>query len=74
MVQSVRQIDLKKSPSVSETIDWARTLIELGIERVDEEAVSSTLHVLLKHQSDVEKVAKEFSLQDPPLGPAVEPD
>ena len=67
-------IDLKKSPSVSETIDWARTLIALGIERVDEEAVSSTLHVLLKHQSDIEKVAKEFSLQDPLLGTAVEPD
>ncbi len=75
VVRSVRQIDLKKSPSVSETIDWARTLIALGIERVDEEAVSATLHVLLKHQSDVEKVAKEFSLQDPLVGPhAVEPD
>jgi MoxR-like ATPase len=74
VVQSVRQIDLKKSPSVSETIDWARTLIALGIERVDEEAVSSTLHVLLKHQSDVDKVAKEFSLQDPLPGSAVEPD
>jgi MoxR-like ATPase len=65
VVRSVREIDLKKAPSVSETIDWARTLIALGISEVDGETVSATLHVLLKHQSDIEKVAKE-------MGPLVE--
>lgn len=60
VVRSVRGYELKKAPSVSETIDWARTLIALGVDEVDSEAVIDTLHVLLKYQSDIDKVAAGF--------------
>lgn len=61
-VASIRQIPLRKAPSVSETIDWARTLLALGIDEVSDAAVASTLNVLLKHQTDIERTAKELSL------------
>ncbi len=61
IVRSIRQIDLKKSPSVSETIDWARTLVLLGLDSVNAEQAKETLHVLLKYQSDIAKAAKELS-------------
>lgn len=61
LVRSIRALDLKKAPSVSETIDWARTLLALSIEHVDEKVVGETLHVLLKYQTDIEKAAKEFA-------------
>ena len=61
VVRSLRQLELKKRPSVSETIDWAQTLHLLGAEQVSNELVVDTLHVLLKHQSDIEKAAAEFT-------------
>lgn len=61
-VSTIRTIPLRKSPSVSETIDWARTLIALGIDELDDDATSSTLNVLLKYQTDIERSAKELSL------------
>lgn len=61
VARSIRNLDLKKAPSVSETIDWARTLIALSIEEVDEEVLGDTLHVLLKYQADIEKAAKELT-------------
>jgi MoxR-like ATPase len=61
VARSIRSLDLKKSPSVSETIDWARTLIALSIEEVDGEVLGDTLHVLLKYQTDIEKAAKELT-------------
>ena len=62
IVRSIRAMALRKPPSISESIDWARTLLELGVADVDENAVSETLHVLLKHQSDIEAVAKDLEL------------
>ncbi|MGY1743203.1 MULTISPECIES: AAA family ATPase [unclassified Blastococcus] len=53
-VAGLRQLDLRKRPSVSETIDWARTLLLLGVAEVDGEALLRHLSVLLKHQSDIE--------------------
>jgi MoxR-like ATPase len=61
VVRSIRNLDLKKAPSVSETIDWARTLLALSIEEVDGAVLGDTLHVLLKYQSDIEKAAKELA-------------
>ena len=61
IVRSVRQLDLKKSPSVSETIDWARTLVLLGIERIDAEVAADTANVLLKYRTDIDKAVKEFA-------------
>ena len=60
VVGSLRRLELKKRPSVSETIDWARTLSLLGAEEVSTELVIDTLHVLLKHQPDIEKATAEF--------------
>lgn len=60
VARSIRGLDLKKSPSVSETIDWARTLLALSIDEVDEAVLGDTLHVLLKYQTDIEKAAKEL--------------
>jgi MoxR-like ATPase len=61
VARSIRSLDLKKAPSVSETIDWARTLIALSVEDVDETVLGDTLHVLLKYQTDIEKAAKELT-------------
>ena len=61
IVRSIRQLDLKKAPSVSETLDWARTLVLLGIQNIDAEKAKETLHVLLKYQTDIAKAAKELS-------------
>lgn len=61
IVRSVRQLDLKKSPSVSETLDWARTLVLLGVSHIDAEIASDTANILLKYRSDIEKALKEFS-------------
>ncbi|MGH8948652.1 MAG: AAA family ATPase, partial [Acidimicrobiia bacterium] len=65
VVRSIRSLDLKKAPSVSETIDWARTLLALSIEDVDEAILGDTLHVLLKYQADIEKAAKELTSSTP---------
>ena len=61
VARSIRSLDLKKAPSVSETIDWARTLLALSVEDVDERVLDDTLHVLLKYQTDIEKTAKELT-------------
>ncbi len=60
VVASVRELDLKKPPSVSETIDWARTLLTLGVESVESDVLGQTLHVLLKYQADIDKARKEL--------------
>ncbi len=60
VVRSLRSIDLKKAPSVSETLDWARTLVILGREEIGDEDAAATLHILLKYQSDIERATKEL--------------
>src|SRR6185436_18314242 len=62
IVRSIRQLDLKKAPSVSETLDWARTLVLLNIDSIDATIAKETLHVLLKFQTDIAKAAKELSV------------
>jgi MoxR-like ATPase len=61
IVRSIRQLELKKAPSVSETLDWARTLLLLGADSIDAELARSTLHILLKYQSDIAKADKELA-------------
>jgi len=60
VVRSLRQLDLRKAPSVSETLDWARTLVVLGRTEIGDQDVKDTLHVLLKFQSDIDKASKEL--------------
>ena len=61
VVQSLRQLDLKKSPSVSETIDWAKALVMLNADSLDKPTLETTLTVLLKHESDVQKAKRALS-------------
>lgn len=60
--RALRAMELKKSPSIAETIDWAQTLLALGINTLDETAVKATLGVVLKHASDVAKASGELKL------------
>ncbi|HVX20365.1 MAG TPA: MoxR family ATPase [Acidimicrobiales bacterium] len=64
IVRSLRTLELRKAPSVSETLDWARTLVVLGIESVDAAQARDTLHILLKYQTDIERAAKELLSAD----------
>jgi MoxR-like ATPase len=61
IVRSIRSLELKKHPSVSETLDWARTLVLLGIDSIDAEQAKETLHILLKYHSDIAKATKELT-------------
>ncbi len=65
VVRSIRQMDLKKAPSVSETIDWAQTLVLLGRQKISEQITTETLNILLKYQSDIVKASKEFATLNP---------
>ena len=60
VVRSLRSLDLKKAPSVAETLDWARTLVVLGRKEIGEEDAAQTLHILLKYQTDIERATKEL--------------
>jgi MoxR-like ATPase len=59
-VELIRSLELKKAPSVSETLDWARTLVLLSVSHLDAATARETLNVLLKHRSDIERAAKEL--------------
>lgn len=58
VVQGLRGLDLKKSPSVAETVDWARALVMLNADNLDRDTLENTLTVLLKHESDVQKAKR----------------
>lgn len=58
----MRGMQLKKVPSVAETIDWGRTVLALGLDTIDDEMIAATLGVVLKHQSDQVKAAGELRL------------
>jgi MoxR-like ATPase len=64
VVRSIRSLELKKAPSISETIDWARTLMYLGVEKVTPDVVDGTLHVLLKYQRDIAKARSELKVAE----------
>lgn len=64
VVRSIRQLELKKAPSVSETLDWAKTLVLLGVEQIDAETATNTVNILLKYQSDIAKAVKEFAAEE----------
>ena len=61
LVRSVRNFQLRKLPSVSESIDWARTLLALGVDEIEPDTAQGTLHVLLKYQDDIDKVSRDLS-------------
>ena len=60
-IRKIRKLDLKKSPSIAETIDWAQSLIALQINELTPEVVSETLNIICKYQADIEKVRKNIN-------------
>ena len=58
VVQQLRRMDLRKVPSISETLDWARALVTMNTDHLDEETVNNCLSVLLKHGSDIAKAKR----------------
>jgi len=60
MMHRLRQLDLKKTPSISETLDWARALLALNAQELDAELVSQTFNVILKYEGDVRKAQAEL--------------
>jgi MoxR-like ATPase len=62
VIAALRAMDLRKLPSVAETIDWARTLLELGAGTLDEQVVRESLGVVLKHQDDIVKAGAGLKL------------
>lgn len=60
MMHRLRELDLKKTPSISETLDWARALLALNASELDEEMVNQTFNVILKYEGDVRKAQSEL--------------
>jgi len=61
IVHALRDLDLKKRPSVSETLDWARTLLLIGVEDIESNHLQETMHVLLKYSSDIRRAQGSIS-------------
>jgi len=61
LVQQLRRLDLKKVPSVSETLDWARALVLLNARALDQETLDRTLTLLLKHEADVQRARQSLA-------------
>lgn len=60
VVDMVRELDLKKAPSIAESIDWARTLVLMGADDIDEKVFRDSLSIIVKHRSDLDLVAEKI--------------
>jgi MoxR-like ATPase len=63
VVHMVRSLDLKKPPSIAESIDWARALLLLGADDIDREVFEQTMSIIVKHRSDLELVAERVGVR-----------
>jgi MoxR-like ATPase len=63
IVHMVRQLDLKKPPSIAESIDWARTLLLIGADDIDREIFQQSMSILVKHRSDIDLVAERVAVK-----------
>jgi MoxR-like ATPase len=61
IVQRLRTLDLKKAPSVAETVDWAKALVAINAKHLDEKTLNDTLTVILKHESDIQRARRALS-------------
>ena len=59
----VRELDVKKPPSISESIDWARTLLLLGADQIDRKTFEDTMSIIVKHRTDMDLVAERVGLK-----------
>ena len=62
LVQQLRNMDLRKSPSISETLDWAKSLVALNADSLDAQTLDNTMSVLLKHETDLQKVNRRIQV------------
>jgi MoxR-like ATPase len=65
-VQRLRRSDMRKAPSISETLDWANALVALNAQNIDKDTLDDTLSVLLKHEADLQKARRQFLAPPPP--------
>ena len=70
VVRMVRELDLKKSPSIAESIDWARALLLLGANEIDQTVFRETLSVIIKHRTDLDLVAERVGVKLEPASAA----
>ena len=63
VVQMVRQLDLKKPPSIAESIDWARALMLLGADDIDQAMLEKTMNIIVKHRTDLDVVAERVGVK-----------
>lgn len=61
LVQQLRTLELRKSPSISETLDWAKALVALNADTLDEQTLENTLTILLKHESDIKRARNQIN-------------
>jgi MoxR-like ATPase len=73
LVQRIRGMKLKKAPSITETIDWARTLLLLGMDEISDKLVRESLNVLLKYEDDIKKVEQSLDQLIPTVKPEEPP-
>jgi MoxR-like ATPase len=65
LVHQLRDLDLKKTPSISETLDWARALVKLNAAQLDKKTVETTMSVLLKHETDIIRAKRALARRGP---------
>ena len=63
VIHMVRSLDLKKPPSIAESIDWARALLLLGAEDVDQAVLQKTMSIIVKHRTDLDLVAERVGVK-----------
>ena len=63
VIQLVRELDLKKPPSIAESIDWARALLLLGADDIDQRTFRETMSVIVKHRTDLDVVADRVGVK-----------
>ncbi|HEX4305221.1 MAG TPA: MoxR family ATPase [Solirubrobacterales bacterium] len=65
VIEMVRALDLKKPPSIAESIDWARTLLLMGVDDIDRETFSNSMSIIVKHRTDIDLVAERVGMKLP---------
>jgi hypothetical protein len=63
VIAQVRELDLKKPPSIAESIDWARALLLLGADEIDEDVFRATMSIIVKHRTDLDVVAERVGVR-----------
>jgi MoxR-like ATPase len=65
VVEMVRALDLKKPPSIAESIDWARTLLLMGVDDIDRQTFANSMSIIVKHRTDIDLVAERVGMKLP---------